>query len=358
MGVFAGSRRLSEGSLDITRAMTGSLRGKLALGFLSLALPAMMPSSIAEVTYRVTFADSDGLLAPWHAQIESHLLAAGSLWSERLLGSTELWIEVRPGAAASDVPCRSFTWSYVETLENAIDIFETGASIHVRNGFPAATFDPDIVVEINPVFAENDLWFDPEPMARTETVDVSRIDAVSQFVRSLGRAFAFDGWIDGDDGTFPGNSRSTFDRLLTFDGIDFYLNGANANSVYQNQIPMTFGNPFHLGNEAPRPGVDLLGDVMNGLPLSRGVRYTVSDLDFAILQDARVPIVLPCPCDLNHDALIDDVDFIAFTDAYDVYDCADPAMPANCPCDFNTDAMVDDSDYLIFFISYEQLLCP
>jgi len=354
-GVFSsGLRRLClEGFLRNFRATLRSIRGTSAACLLTLPICAS-----AEVTYRVTFDDPEALLETWRAPIESNLLGAGALWSKRLLGETELWIEVQANPLIAELECRSFTWSYLNTLEGAIDVFETGASIHIRNGFPASSFHPDIIVEIHPDFARDELWFDPDPIARTESVDPLRVDAVSEFARGLGRALAFDGWMNGNDGTFPGTSRSVFDQLVVFDGNDFRFTGENAVAKYLAPVPLTFGDPFHVGNGPPRPGMDLLNDVMSGMPLTRGMRYNVSALDFAILQDARVPIVLPCPCDLNHDGLVDDADFLAFTDAYNVYDCADPAMAPGCPCDFNADASVDDSDYLIFFVSYEQLLCP
>jgi len=339
--------------LGNTRAISRSIRGLAAAGVFALPIFAS-----AQVTFRVTFDDPEAQLSARQAEIESNLVAAGALWSKRLLGETELWIEVHPTPLVAGTDCRSFTWSYLETLEGAIDIFETGASVHVRNGFPASSFDPDIILEINPTFAANDLWFDPDPTARTQAVDPGRYDAVSQFARGLGRAFAFDGWMNGNDGTYPGTARSVFDRLVTFDGTNFLFTGANAVSKYLAPVPMTFGNPFHVGNETPRPGTDLLNDLMGGTQLARGARYSVSAIDFAILQDARVPIIQPCPCDLNHDGLVDDTDFVAFTDAYNVYDCSDPSMPLTCPSDFNVDSTVDDSDYVIFFVSYEQLLCP
>lgn len=339
--------------MGIDRAISRSMYGFAAAGILALPMCAS-----GQVTFRVTFDDPDALLATSQTMIESNVIGAGAMWSARLLGTTELWVEVRANPLIPTTECRAFTWSYLETLEGAIDIFETGASVHVRNGFPASSFDPDIVFEVNPEYMLNGVWFDPDPLARVDAVDSARIDAVSEFARGFGRAFAFDGWMNGSDGTFPGNARSVFDQLVAFDGTDFTFIGAHAISTYFAPVPMTFGDPFHVGNESPLPGGDLVNGLMGGAPLLPGVRYTASPLDFAILRDSRVPIILPCPCDLNHDGLIEDADFNAFTAAYNIYDCADSSMPEGCPCDFNADVMVDDQDYLIFVVSYEQFLCP
>ena len=74
-------------------------------------------------------------------------------------------------------------------------------------------------------------------------------------------------------------------------------------------------------------------------------------------KEACVPS-LPCPCDLNHDGLVDDTDFSIFAVAYDMLDCTDPQMPPGCPSDFNSDGLVDDADFSIFVIAYDALLCP
>ncbi|MBL8887883.1 MAG: hypothetical protein JNK16_14600 [Phycisphaerales bacterium] len=66
----------------------------------------------------------------------------------------------------------------------------------------------------------------------------------------------------------------------------------------------------------------------------------------------------PCPADLNGDHVVDDFDFLLFLPAYDVLDCADPAMPEGCPADLNGDGVVDDADFLIFLPAYDTLVCP
>lgn len=65
-----------------------------------------------------------------------------------------------------------------------------------------------------------------------------------------------------------------------------------------------------------------------------------------------------CPGDLNSDSVVDDADFSLFAAAYNLLDCADPAMPAGCPADLNSDALVDDADFSIFVVAYDALVCP
>lgn len=65
-----------------------------------------------------------------------------------------------------------------------------------------------------------------------------------------------------------------------------------------------------------------------------------------------------CPCDLNHDGVVNDDDFVIFANAYNVLDCTDPEMPEGCPADFNHDQFVNDEDFVIFVPAYNELVCP
>jgi len=62
--------------------------------------------------------------------------------------------------------------------------------------------------------------------------------------------------------------------------------------------------------------------------------------------------------DFSGDALVEDTDFALFAGAYNLLDCADPAMPLGCPADLNFDGAVDDSDFVLFVLSYNELVCP
>lgn len=68
--------------------------------------------------------------------------------------------------------------------------------------------------------------------------------------------------------------------------------------------------------------------------------------------------VTPCPGDLNGDGFVDDSDFVFFVAAYNILDCADPAMPVGCPADLNGDGVVDDADFVVFVAGYDRLVCP
>ncbi|MBX3379995.1 MAG: hypothetical protein KF805_07855 [Phycisphaeraceae bacterium] len=65
-----------------------------------------------------------------------------------------------------------------------------------------------------------------------------------------------------------------------------------------------------------------------------------------------------CPADLDGDSSVTDADFAIFITAYDILDCADPAMRADCNADFTHDGFVDDADFLTFVAAYDVMICP
>lgn len=88
---------------------------------------------------------------------------------------------------------------------------------------------------------------------------------------------------------------------------------------------------------------------------------TTADFQVKLKNDPYFQFLLfqrPCSGDLNGDGYVDDSDFVAFSTAYNIFDCADPLMPAGCPADLNNDGFVDDADFVLFVAAYDALLCP
>jgi hypothetical protein len=180
----------------------------------------------------------------------------------------------------------------------AYNVFEQGAAAEVRTGVDPNGATADIELVFSSGYLMSELWFDPDPVARTAAVDPSRTDAMSVMLHELGHAFAFNGWRDPFTGALPGDYQSTFDEQVVIDGTNFYFTGANAQAVYGGPVPVTFGNINHIGNDAPRPGSDLIPDLMNGVVFFRGVRYDISALDLAIAEDTGLALraaAVPAP---------------------------------------------------------------
>ena len=81
------------------------------------------------------------------------------------------------------------------------------------------------------------------------------------------------------------------------------------------------------------------------------------DNSFASWRMTLTPVNL-CPADFNGDSFVDDVDFVIFALAYDLFTCNAPAMPAGCPADLNADTFVDDTDFVLFAQAYDLFTCP
>ncbi len=240
--------------------------------------------------FNISINDPLNSYSAYYSAIRSHIQAAGALWDIHIGGlNTNLEVVVNFDSDIPRATGRSVTSSFVRN-NGIYNIFEQGAAAEIRTGIDPNEDQPDIELNFNPDYLINELWFDPNPSTRTALVPTNKTDAVSVFLHELGHAFAFNGWMDGITGTMPGDYQSPFDEKVSFDGTNFFFDGAKAISIYGSPVPITYGNPFHLGNNSPRPGSNLIPDLMNGIVYNRGIRYNISNLDVAILTDTGVPI--------------------------------------------------------------------
>ena len=273
----------------------------------------------SNVTFTVTFQSPSTPLTPFASQITSNLLAAAARWGQLLDAPTPVTLEilVRFNPNIPRATGGSATTGFVAT-RNGFNIFEQGAAFEVRTGIDPNGGTPDINIDLSQGYTTNELWFDPNPATRTTPVPSNRTDAVSVFLHELGHAFSFNGWRDNFNGTLPGNFMSPFDELTTFAG-DFFFGGVQATSLYAGPVPLTFGNAKHVGNQLPRPGSDLIPDLMNGVVFFRGQRYDISPMTLAVSRDVGVRLTPPPPAcdslDFNNDGdfptPLDLEDFIA-----------------------------------------------
>jgi len=269
--------------------------------------PALVPGSAVDsgITFTVTF-DDGGLFTPWHSQLSSHLLAAGQQWAAYLGGTGQIDIVVRP----FDGPRfggRSLSTTYVanEVLNGSeTRVYMQGAAGKLRTGVDPNGSDYDIEISIGQdlQYLSQELWFDPDPNARTAPVPLNQTDAMSVCLHELGHAWGFNGWRDrssGDGpppfGTPPLPYLSTFDTWLDESQLpDFAWQGPATSVRYGADVPLTAGNIFHYGNAAPGPGSDLIPFLMNGVVFYRGSRYFISPLELATLADANVLMAAAC----------------------------------------------------------------
>jgi hypothetical protein len=263
-----------------------------------LTLMAAAPiAAHANLTYTVTFDDPLNLAAAYRSQIDAHLGAAVAAWATHLAGSAEVDIEVRMSTSLAYASGHSATSAYVGEAAGG-SLWAQGMAYKISSGIDPNGSAPDVILDLNPNYMANTLWFDPNPYARTAAVPNNRTDAESVFIHEIGHALAFNGWGDPLTGRTPnGFGMSTWDQYVSYDGANMFFNGPNAMRVYGAAVPITSGNNFHFGN-APasgRPGADLVNDLFNGWVFYNGQRYSIGALDEAVLADVGLALASPVP---------------------------------------------------------------
>ena len=262
-----------------------------SLAFL-IALCCSAATSRASITYPVAFSDPGETYAAYYSEITTSLQAAGARWGQVLSGSGSLEIQVEFTTGISTLDGASFTSGFVHK-NGSRDVYEQGAAYEIRTGTDPNGSTPDIRIRINPNYLASEMWFDPDPSSRTAPIPANHQDALSLFIHELGHAFVFSGFMNGTTGALPATYESTFDEQVQFDGSNFYFVGSSTKSVYGGPVPLTYGNYGHVGNSAPRPGSDLLNDLMNGVSYTFGMRYDISALDLAIAKDVGLVVIPP-----------------------------------------------------------------
>jgi hypothetical protein len=258
---------------------------------LTLAATAILAASVTPalgiVLYTVTIDDPDDAFVTFHAPITSNVLAAGDRWSQFLVGDATIELVIGFGQNVTALGS-SATTAFV-TNNGTFNVFEQGAAAEIRTGSDPNGDSPDGIITIGTDYLMNELAFDPHPAVRSDLIPVGKTDAVSIFLHEMGHILAINGFRDNFNGSLPSNFESTFDELVTFEGGDFFFNGPRAMALYGQPVPLTFGTYAHLGNAPPRPGADLIPDLMNGVQFNRETRYEISRLDLEIFCDVGVP---------------------------------------------------------------------
>jgi hypothetical protein len=152
------------------------------------------------------------------------------------------------------------------------------------------------------------VWFDPDPVGRSQPVPAGLVDGVTLFLHEMGHGLGFNGrLVQASDvpiakwGKPQDDVVSTFDDQVEFDGANFFFHGPSAMAVNDGQpVPLSDlqgddvrgrnNNYCHVGNDA---GTCMWCrcDLMTGYPWEVGRRYGISRLDLAMLKDVGLPVV-------------------------------------------------------------------
>jgi hypothetical protein len=204
--------------------------------------------------------------------------------------------------------------------------YEQGVASELRNGVDPNGVAPDALISVGLAYLRNELWFDPDPVARSAAVPADRTDAQSVFLHEFGHILAYNGWADANTGQPPAGYWSVFDRWIQPGGPSRFL-GPAALTAWGSAPDLTTGNIDHWGNPAGAmrrmaaspflvvrdgvpvpsmpctlaPSVDappsawrgaqagsagLVDQLMNGVVFYRGTRYAISALDRGVMLDA------------------------------------------------------------------------
>ncbi len=277
----------------------------------------------------------------------SNVRAAVGRWSTFLMPPASpavITVLVRVDNAYPRAAGRSETTIFVGS-SGGYDIFDQGAAYEARTGIDPNGTSHDAVITLNTSYVANELWFDPDPGTRTAPVPSNRTDAVSVFLHEVGHILAFNGWRDNYTGIMPSNYQSPFDQFTTFDG-NFFFEGASSVFNYGSALPLTYGNAKHVANNPPRPGSDLITDLMNGVVFYRGTRYDISVLDLEVGRDCGLALNsdghMCDTIDFNNDGLFPDTSDI--DDFLSVFSGGACSNDPNCSdIDYNNDGLFPDT---------------
>lgn len=243
------------------------------------------------VTFSVTFDDPGAEQAAFYSDLEQNTLAAGDTLGQYLAGTAA--IEVVIGFSDSIPTANGGSEAVVVFgVDGGITLVQPGAAAEVRTGTDPNGATADLRITIGIDYLTDDVWLDPTPFSGEDPVPADKVDGYSVLLHEIVHAFGIIGYGDDIDGSLPGEFATLFDDQVTFVDGNFFFNGPEATDLYGGPVPLTFGNHFHVGNEAPRPGSELLTDLMNGVIGYLGVRDVISPLDLAILSDTEVPLLI------------------------------------------------------------------
>ena len=187
-------------------------RQRVLAPFAALLLAA---SAQAQVVFDVSFdATAAPLTAGERAQVESHLKEAGRRWAAAMAVTQPRSIQLRVGIAAiSTANGGSLSTAFVGVVLGR-NTFEQGVAHELRTGVDPNGAEPDGQVNFGLDYLRNELWFDPDPVARTAPVPAGRTDAMSVALHELGHIIAYNGWADLTTGVPPATFWSPFDRWM------------------------------------------------------------------------------------------------------------------------------------------------
>ena len=308
------------------------LHQRICCAVLVLAAVVTFPTPVAaQVVFNVSFdATASGLTTLERDAVTSHIREAGRRWVNVIGVAAPRSIEVRIFVAGIPTASGGSATSGFVGVVGGRDLFEQGVAHELRTGIDLNGAADDANITFGLGYLRNELWFDPDPVARVAPVPIDRTDAMSVALHELGHVLVYNGWADLVTGQPPATYWSTFDRWM-IPGAPTVFAGAAATQSWGSAPEVTTGNNKHWGNAAfalqlppvvpavlpgvqwldrapvpfpacslamsidappsvdrrvgPQSGETLIAQLMNGVVFYRATRYDISPLDRATLID-------------------------------------------------------------------------
>jgi uncharacterized protein YidB (DUF937 family) len=276
-----GTYRLTVNATGVQDAL-----GKAGIGSAADSWVMEVKPAAPALAFTFTLDDPTNLFGAF-PDLMGNLQAAGQILSTFLSGQGSMDVVVRPDNTIPRGNGGTVTSTFVRT-EGAFTIVENGTLSEARTGIDPNDASPDITINLNTVSYLPIQFFDPSGANRTASLPVDQVDFISVALHEIVHALGFQGFRESN-GQFSLGFQSTFDALTAFQGGDpaspVFFNGSNAIATFGGPVPLTSGNFSHIGNPEGQPGAELVSDLMNGVSFLLGTRYSLSNLDLAILAD-------------------------------------------------------------------------
>lgn len=243
--------------------------------------------SRAGLSVQVDIIDAGGAYSAYYNDVKSGIEAAAAAWGQYIeTASNPLQIRVNLGTAESTASGGSVAHQFVGMV-GGVATYELGSIAKLVTGIDINGAAADAVLNIGANWLTNTIWWNPDP-GSTSPPQAGKVDSHYVMMHELGHILGFISYRQAG-GALPDDSlgnpyQSTFDTLTEWQNGELFFNGAAATAAYGGLVPLTNGNFSHVGNNSPRPGADLVNDVMNGVVSKLGHRYELSGVDVGVLS--------------------------------------------------------------------------
>ncbi|MEX0297935.1 MAG: hypothetical protein AB3N28_02610, partial [Kordiimonas sp.] len=269
---------------------------------------------MVDFTVTLTNTEESGLSSEQLDLLERSALVAANLWGQYIdAPKVTLDFEFNLGWTDTErASGRAFEFMFLETNANNQHIFNLNTTTKLNGEADFTGNNADFWIALNPISLSQVYAIDSEPETRTGEIPLGRTDITSILLHEIGHALGFDGMHINEsiETVFTKENLTQFESLLEQKADGIYFTGQAAQKLAGRPIELAIepdnshgshlGNlPVQFSNQTPAPGFgsDLGAMVMHGLFMVFNVRYHVTALDIAILEDLGVPIRKPSQSD-------------------------------------------------------------